>query len=59
MSDAEMAWMATLTGPNAVPRWFASPVRSAMPRAVASSDSVAARSKLAAAAVAPARCRAP
>src|SRR6266702_1624001 len=35
LSDAEMAWMATLTGPNAVPIWFASPVRSAMPRAEA------------------------
>src|SRR5690242_5742466 len=55
LSDAAMAWMATLTGPNAVPMWFASPIRSAMPRAVASSDCAAARSKLAAAAVAAAR----
>ena len=30
LSDAEMAWMATLTGPNTVPMWFASPVRSAI-----------------------------
>jgi hypothetical protein len=30
-----MAWIATLTGPNAVPRWFVSPVRSAMARALA------------------------
>ena len=59
LSDAEMAWTATLTGPSAVPMMFASPVRSAMPRAVPSSDSVAALSKLAAAAVAAARCRAP
>jgi hypothetical protein len=59
LSDAEMAWMATLTGPNAVPMRFASPVRSAMPRAVPSSDCAVAWSNLAAAAVAAARCRAP